>query len=110
MLDALRSALAPHVHESDLTADRAAKICGHDRRRLSRELREMGTTLSKEIACLRCEAATQALSTTNESVAEIAESVGFSDPTIFSRAFKKWTGKSPREYRRTHRSSEPNGD
>ena len=104
LLDSLRSALRPHLHESDLTADRAAKICGHDRRRLSRELREMGTTLSKEITKLRADRASRELVDTDQPVADIAEAVGFTDPTVFSRAFKNWTGQSPREYRRTHRS------
>ncbi len=106
LLDSLRSALGSHLHESDLTADRAAKICGHDRRRLSRELREMGTTLSKEIKKLRADRASRQLVDTDQSVAEIAEAVGFTDPTVFSRAFKNWTGQSPRDYRRTHRSTE----
>jgi AraC-like DNA-binding protein len=104
LLDSLRTALRPHLHESDLTADKAAKICGHDRRRLSRELREQGTTLSKEIMALRAEQASSQLVGTDDPVAEIAEAVGFTDPTVFSRAFKNWTGQSPREYRRTHRS------
>ena len=105
LLESLRSALRPHLHESDLTADRAAKICGHDRRRLSRDLREMGTTLSKEITKLRADRASRELVDTDQPVAEIAEAVGFTDPTVFSRAFKNWTGQSPREYRRTHKSS-----
>ena len=31
---------------------------------------------------------------------EIAERLGFSEPSTFHRAFKKWTGVSPGEYRR----------
>lgn len=104
MLDSIRTALRPHLHENGLTADKAAKICGHDRRRLSRELREMGTTLSKEITKLRADKASRDLVETDHPVAEIAETVGFTDPTVFSRAFKNWTGQSPREYRRTRRS------
>ena len=104
LLDALRSALRPHLHENDLTADKAAKICGHDRRRLSRELREQGTTLSREIMALRTDKASRDLVDTDHPVAEIAEAVGYTDPTVFSRAFKNWTGQSPRDYRRTHKS------
>ena len=104
LLDSLRSALRPHLHEIDLNADKAAMICGHDRRRLSRELRDIGTTLSKEITTLRADKASRQLVDTDIPVAEIAEAVGFTDPTVFSRAFKNWTGQSPRDFRRTHKS------
>ena len=104
LVDSVRSALRPYLHETDLTVDRAARICGYNRRRLARELRGQGTTLSKEIANLRANKAGEDLTTTNLRVADIAQSVGFTDPTVFSRAFKNWTGQSPQEYRRTHRS------
>ncbi len=103
LLGSLRAALTPHLHEPDLTAARAAKICGYKRRRLSRELRAEGTTLSKEIARLRADRAKKSLADTNQRIAEIASTVGFRDPTVFSRAFKNWTEQSPQEYRRTHR-------
>ncbi len=104
LLDALRIALRPHLQDHDMTADKAAKICGFDRRRLSRELRAMGTTLAKEITKLRSEKAASALADTDQPIAKIAEEVGFTDPTVFSRAFKKWNGESPRDYRRNHRA------
>ena len=100
----LRAALIPHLHEPDLTVEKAAEICGYNRRRLSRELRDQGTTLSKEIARLRAERAERDLADTNQRVADIAMTVGFTDPTVFSRAFKNWTGQSPQEYRRNHRT------
>jgi len=104
LVESLRSALRPHVHNGDMTADKAARICGYERRRLSRELRERGTTISKEIAKLRSQKAEQDLVNTNRRIADIAQTVGFTDPTVFSRAFKNWTGQSPQEYRRTHKS------
>ena len=104
LIEAVRGALQPHLHDTNLTVDKAASICGYDRRRLSRELRSEGTTLSKEIAKLRASKAGRDLGTTDRRVSEIALSVGFTDPTVFSRAFKNWTGQSPQEYRRTHRS------
>ena len=104
MIDAVRSALRPHLHDPDLTVAKAASICGYNRRRLSRDLREQGTTISKEIARLRSERASKDLADTNRRVSEIAQTVGFTDPTVFSRAFKNWTGQSPLEYRRNHKS------
>lgn len=103
LIGSVRSALLPHLHDPELTVEKAANICGHNRRRLSRALRQEGTTLSKEIAKLREEKAADELNTTTRRVSEIAQSVGFTDPTVFSRAFKNWTGQSPQEYRRTHR-------
>jgi AraC-like DNA-binding protein len=104
LVDSVRAALMPHMHDPDLTVAKAARICRYDRRRLSRELRSEGTTISKEIAKLRANKAEKDLAGTNRRVAEIAQTVGFTDATVFSRAFKNWTGKSPQEYRRTHRS------
>jgi len=103
LIEALHLALLPHMHETNLNMDRAANICGFDRRRLSAELRSRGTTLGKEIAALRAKHAQIGLSNTNRRVFDIAQSVGFKDATVFSRAFKNWTGQSPQEYRRTHR-------
>ena len=104
LVGSVRSALQPHLHDPDLTVEKAATICGYNRRRLSRELREQGTTISREIARLRSERASKGLADTNRRVAEIAQTVGFTDPTVFSRAFKNWTGQSPQEYRRKHKS------
>jgi AraC-like DNA-binding protein len=104
LVGSVRSALQPHLHEPDLTVEKAATICGYNRRQLSHELREQGTTISKEIARLRAERASNGLASTNRRVAEIAQTVGFTDPTVFSRAFKNWTGQSPQEYRRKHKS------
>jgi AraC-like DNA-binding protein len=103
LLGSLRAALMSHLHEPDLTVEKAARICGYKNRRLSRLLRDEGTTLSREIATLRAERAKTNLADTNQRVAEIALAVGFRDPTVFSRAFKNWTEQSPQEYRRTHR-------
>ena len=105
LVDSLRLALLPHIHEANLNSERAARICGYEQRRLSAKLRARGTTLGKEIAHLRAKHAQDKLVESDRRVFEIAQSVGFKDPTVFSRAFKNWTGQSPQEYRRTHRSS-----
>jgi AraC-like DNA-binding protein len=103
LIDALQLALLPHLHEPDLNVGRAAQICGFDRRRLSAQLRSRGTTLRQEISALRAEHAQDRLVNSDRRVFDIAQSVGFKDPTVFSRAFKNWTGQSPQEYRKSHR-------
>lgn len=104
LIEAVHIALLPHMHEPDLTVDRAARICGFNKRQLARQLRSKGTTLGKEIANLRAEHAREDLVNSDQRVSDIAQSVGFTDPTVFSRAFKNWTGQSPQGYRKTHRS------
>lgn len=103
LIESVRQAILPHIHEEGLTVDRAAQLCGAGKRQLSRKLKDKGTTLAREIAALRRERAAQALVTTNDRVADIAGRVGFIDPTVFSRAFKNWTGQSPQHFRRDHR-------
>ena len=104
LLESLHLALLPHIHELDLNVERAAKICGFDKRRLSSQLRSRGTTLGKEIAALRARQAQNGLVNSNKRIFDIAQSVGFKDPTVFSRAFRNWTGQSPQAYRKTHRN------
>lgn len=103
LIESLHVALKPHLHEPGLTVEKAAEICGYKKRRLSRELRAKGTTLAKEIAALRARRAEKVLIESDQRVAEIAQQVGFTDPTVFSRAFKNWTGQSPQEFRKTHK-------
>lgn len=100
LIESVHQALAPHIHEGDLTVERAAKLCGIDKRRLARELRDKGTTIKKEIALLREERAKNALANSDQRILDIAAKVGFSDPTVFSRAFKSWTGQSPQAFRK----------
>ena len=104
LVDSVRVTLTPHLHETDLTISKAAAICGHTTRRLSQALRQQGTTVAKEIAQLRAEKARIDLRESDHRVAEIASTVGFTDPTVFSRAFKNWTGQSPQQYRKSHRT------
>jgi AraC-like DNA-binding protein len=105
LVDSLKAALKPHIHETDLTVERSANICGFEKRRLSRKLKTKGTTMAKLIADIREERAASELAETDRKIGEIAHLVGFKDPAVFSRAFKNWTGQSPKEYRRSHRQA-----
>jgi len=48
---------------------------------------------------LRRDLAVHQLMRSRQSVADIAESLGFDDASSFHRAFRKWTGAAPSAYR-----------
>lgn len=66
---------------------------------LHRRLRDEGTSFQKVKDGCRRDAAIQLLRDEANSGTAIAEYLGFSDPSAFFRAFKKWTGLTPQQFR-----------
>ncbi|AQA17605.1 hypothetical protein BST95_04500 [Halioglobus japonicus] len=98
-LPTLRYILAQHIHEPGLDADHVAHLCGISKRTLVRRLAELGTTLKQELDQLRQQQAQDMLTVGATGIAQIGEKLGYPDPTVFTRAFKRWTGTTPREFR-----------
>lgn len=69
-------------------------------RSLHRRLSEEGTSFRRIRERLRRDQALQRLENTKQSVAAIAEALGYSEPSAFFRAFVGWTGVSPTLYRK----------
>jgi AraC-like DNA-binding protein len=72
---------------------------GMSTRTLSRRLAENETTYRQLVHNIQRDISTRLLKNTSETVSEIAFQTGFSEQSAFNRAFKRWTGKSPLEYR-----------
>lgn len=64
---------------------------------------ENGMTFSRYLQQMRINEARRLLSESNDKIIDIAESVGYSDIKFFNSLFKKYTGKTPREYRKLSR-------
>jgi len=62
-------------------------------------LRDLGRSPMQHLTSLRIERAQHLLSATDDKVESIARQVGFEDASVFSRAFKRWVGLSPKAYR-----------
>ncbi len=70
------------------------------RRRLQRE----GTSYQAIKDEVRCEVAVDKLVNEEATVADLAELLGFTEPSSFVRSFKSWTGRTPRAYKEQFRS------
>jgi len=68
-------------------------------RTLQRKLREEGTSFKELLKDTRMQLARKYLRSPGRSVVETAYLLGFSEPSTFSRAFKRWTGVAPAQYR-----------
>ena len=80
-----------------------ARQIGIHERTLNRRLREAGTTFRREFEDIRYEIARQLLTDTDMPLSQIASSLNYADGTVFSRAFKRWSGETPKDWRRLHR-------
>ena len=99
----VEGALMPILHTGAAGMDAIAGRLGCSRDTLYRRLKAEGTTFEKVLDGLRHRLALDYLGADKVSVNETAYLVGFSDPAAFSRAFKRWTGRSPRDARRSNR-------
>lgn len=71
-------------------------------RSLQRKLREEDTSFKQLLSNTQQELALFYIRDTNRSIGEITYLLGFSEPSNFTRAFKRWTGLSPVAYREVH--------
>jgi AraC-like DNA-binding protein len=85
------------------TAEHVASLLHMSRRTLARRLEQEGTSFRSIMDDLRRGLAERYLALDDLGMSEIAVLLGFSDPAAFHRAFRRWCGQSPSEYRREHR-------
>ncbi len=88
--------LIPILHTGEVRVDIIAGNLSLSRQTLFRKLKAEGITFEKVLDELRHRLALHYLNGKKVSVNQTAYLVGFSEPAAFSRAFKRWTGSSPR--------------
>ena len=89
----------PLLTSGTIRIERIARTLGCSRQTLYRRLKAEGLTFAQLLDDLRRRRALQLVGNASLPVKEIAWRLGFSDPAAFSRAFKRWTGKSPQAFR-----------
>ena len=76
-----------------------ARRLGMHERTLGRRLQAGGTTFQRLLDETRLDMAQQLLRDTRVPVARVAAALGYGDPTVFTRAFARWTGRTPSRFR-----------
>lgn len=79
----------------------ASELCMSERT-LKRQLAQEGTTFSDILEDIRRQKAIELLEDGQLNIERIAEQLGYSDVANFNRAFKRWTGTTPAQYRKGH--------
>lgn len=86
--------------EADWTLARLAREAGYSKEHLRRLCHhEIGRSPMHQVIYLRMRRAAELLTTTQEKVQTVAQTVGYQSPFVFSKAFHKWVGWQPSEYR-----------
>ena len=98
-LSRIEGAIRAMMPFSDCTLDEVAATIATSPRTLQRQLADNGTTFQKLRDQVRADLALKYLRQSTLRFAEISEILGFAEPSVFSRSFRRWHGSTPREAR-----------
>lgn len=100
-LDTIRRIVSQELQGGDSSLTAIAKRLGYAPRTLQRKLQESGTSYYTLLDEMRRELSIYYLQEKHIAISEVAFLLGFSETSAFHRAFRRWTGVSPREFRRS---------
>jgi AraC-like DNA-binding protein len=109
LTDRVRRVLRTAVLGGTANSRNIANLFSVSERTLRRHLTAEGFTLHELIAESRQLVAQQLIEESRLPLGDIAAALHYSDISALSRAFRGWTGLSPREWRRTHLSAHAAG-
>ncbi|HLD66876.1 MAG TPA: AraC family transcriptional regulator [Pseudomonas sp.] len=95
----VRACLQAQLPAGEPSAERIAQTLHLSLRSLQRHLAQEGLGYDRLLAETRQQLALQHMRDPRCSISEIAYLLGFADTSSFSRAFKRWTGQAPSQYR-----------
>lgn len=93
------------MSRQDCSIEEVASILSVAPRTLQRQLQQRGTSFSQLLERVRADAARRHLTESQLSLTQLAAILGYSELSAFSRAFRRWHGKSPQQWQRDQRST-----
>ena len=99
LIDQVRNAITNEFRGGDPSLECIAHQLGLAPRTLQRKLQALGTTFNDLLDQMRRQLAMRYLREPDMAICEVAYLLGFSESSSFHRAFKRWTGITPKEFR-----------
>ena len=99
LIDRVRQVISRLLGSGHPSIRTAAEATGMSVRTIQRRLAERGLTYSRLVDEVRSAEARRRISDPTARMRSVATELGFAEPASFTRAFRRWTGISPREYR-----------
>ena len=100
------TAIVAQEYGSDLALDDIARRVASSRRQLQRAYAEIGhTTFRDHLTRVRMQKAAEMLATRTLTVREVAHRVGYRQPAQFAKAFRRYQGVVPSDFRANGRPS-----
>ncbi|UZE95050.1 AraC family transcriptional regulator [Alkalimarinus alittae] len=93
--------IAELLDSGEVTLESVAERMEIKPRSLRTKLSDIDTNFNQILADFRYKLSRRLLANTNETIDEIVYLTGFSEPSTFYRAFKRWSGMTPIEYRKS---------
>ena len=106
LVDRIRAAVAADLPGREPSLAGVARRVALSPRSVQRRLAETGTSFGRVVDAVREERAKSLLASADVAVAEVSWLLGFSEQSAFTRAFRRWTGSSPTEWRGRRPSSQ----
>jgi len=97
--DKVKALITQAISQGEADIDHIAEQLNTSRQTLYRKLKAEGISFQELLEDVRFTSAKEQLKESERSLSEIAFSLGFSDLSAFSRAFKRWSGETPKGYR-----------
>ena len=102
----VKRAIVQFLPSENCTKQRVASELAMSPSALQQKLATLDTSFQDLLNQIRQSLAMDYMEQSRVSITEMSFLLGFSDTSSFTRAFRRWTGKSPRDFRR-ERSIEP---
>jgi AraC family transcriptional regulator, regulatory protein of adaptative response / methylphosphotriester-DNA alkyltransferase methyltransferase len=105
------NAIVEHEYASELSLDDIARRVASSRRQLQRAYAEIGnSTFREHLTEVRMRKAAEMLATRRLTVREVAHRVGYRQPAQFAKAFRRYQGVAPSDFRAAGRDRAPAAD